>query len=778
MSISPDTIEAIRQRSGENLVAIIAENVQLKRVGKEYKASCPFGHADKTPSFTVVPAKGFYHCHSCGAHGDAIDWLQKVRGLEFQNAVKELGDRLGVLVTDESNGNGKRESEWVTLNGISYPADMGRLVKAYTYTDEEGNPLHRTLRFDPKTFRQNFYNAAEDKWVWKEDKWTSPRWVLYKLPAIKKTTAANGTVFLVEGEKDADNLVEAFKLCGTTPAKGANKPWLSSYTESLRGARTVVIIADNDEPGRKHADTRASELTSAGLRVKVVILPGGGKDFSDWLSRGGTLDQFVEIVKSAKFWEQPEPVASAPPVAQEEKSVVYKHDLAQGFVNTDLANAKRLSFHFGDELRYAKERGWFYWTGTHWEADEVGIAQEYAKETSRRILSEVSVAPFHLRTDIEKHAPKTQSVGALGAMLKTAATDRAFALRYTDFDEPDRSALLFNCSNGTIDLTTGELREHRREDLISRLSPVEFNQNSKCPFWLEHLGTIFDGDDDLINYFQEYAGYLLTGRTDEHCLAYLYGGGANGKSVTVSILQFILGTYGITTPADTFMQKTNHGIRNDIARTAGARLVVSSEINAGERLDESLVKLVTGGDVVSARFLNREFFEFKPQFKVLMTGNSRPRIAGMDHGIRRRIHLIPFTVQIPDSKRIPESSFLSRAKAEASGILNWMIAGNLRRLKDGLKMSKRAQDATDDYFASMDPTKTFVEEKCELAPEGVPVESVSVSVKTLYLSYREYCEDSGVRPTSAPRFREIMKQKGYELKTVCDQPCFIGIRLK
>jgi putative DNA primase/helicase len=265
----------------------------------------------------------------------------------------------------------------------------------------------------------------------------------------------------------------------------------------------------------------------------------------------------------------------------------------------------------------------------------------------------------------------------------------------------DQDPWLFNVENGTIDLKTGELRPHERGALITKLAPVQYDREAECPTWWKFLMRIFNGNLALIEFLQKAVGYALTGSTREQCLFFLHGLGANGKSTLLEIIHTLLGDYAHRTSSETFLIKKSGGIPNDVAALRGARLVGAVEVESGRRLAEVLIKEMTGGDRISARFLHAEWFDFKPEFKIFLAANHKPVIRGTDHAIWRRIHLIPFNVQIPKPEQ--DRDLPEKLKAELPGILNWALEGCQMWQLYGLEPPAEVQAATQDYREEMDP---------------------------------------------------------------------------
>jgi putative DNA primase/helicase len=301
------------------------------------------------------------------------------------------------------------------------------------------------------------------------------------------------------------------------------------------------------------------------------------------------------------------------------------------FNTTDLGNAERMAYYFKHKIRYVKEWGWLIFDGTRWRRDEIEEVMQIARATSRRIYQEAAQCDEEQkRSALGKWAIQSESEPRLRAMVRLAQSEPNICLSYKEFDA---DPLLFNCANGTIDLRSGELLPHDPYSYLMKCSGIIYDLNAPCPLWEKSLSDMMNGDMELAEYIQRAVGYSLTAMTEEQCLFFLYGTGKNGKSLFAETLRRVLGDYWMKAPASMLMMKRSDRIPNDVARLPGARMVVSSETTAGHRMDEALVKDLTGDDIIAARFLNKEFFEFKPSFKLWMYGNYKPTIRGSDDGI-------------------------------------------------------------------------------------------------------------------------------------------------
>jgi putative DNA primase/helicase len=455
-------------------------------------------------------------------------------------------------------------------------------------------------------------------------------------------------------------------------------------------------------------------------------------------------------------------------LSEQDKEVIEKAGLTiGGFVDTDMANAERFARLHAYAVFHTPECGWMIWDGKRWQNDEQGQVMQLAKQTARKIFSELEYAQNAQENKLFSWAKRSQSKDRLNAMLSLAQSEPGIPARITDFDA---DPMLLNCNNGVLNLATGELLPHNPARKHSKITMIDYDTAAQCPQWLAFLCRVMGDDDEMIDFLQRAVGYTLTGDTGEQCLFFTYGTGANGKSVFLEILLQLLAEYGTNARADTFMLKTNGGgIPNDIARLVGMRFVGISETESGQRMAESLVKDMTGGDTVTARFLHKEFFSFRPEFKLWIRGNHKPSIRGTDDGIWRRIHLIPFEVQIPPTERDPR--LLQKLQAEVPGIFRWAVDGAMQWQQGGLRVPEKIHKATREYRTEMDRLADFIAEKCATGP------GFSAFAGNLYKAYTDWCAESGERPMSQTAFGLALGERGYSKKTVSGLKKYSGIGL-
>lgn len=453
---------------------------------------------------------------------------------------------------------------------------------------------------------------------------------------------------------------------------------------------------------------------------------------------------------------------------EDDDKVVSLQDRVEGgrerLTDTDLANARRFVDQHGDDVRWTPERGWLVWDSSRWQIDDMHQIEAKAKTTVESIFDEIKSAPN--RNERFRFAKKSQSARGIKDMLYLARSDPKITARLADFDA---NPWLFNCQNGTLDLRTGKLLPHSREDMLTNLAPVNYKPEATCELWLKFLRRIMAGNDDLILFLQRAAGYSLTASVIEQVLFFCYGIGQNGKTVFLEVMQSLLGDYGLNARTETITVRRETAIPNDVARLAGARFVAVNETADGQRLHEPLIKDMTGGDTMTARFLHHENFDFHPIFKLWLRGNHKPQIRGTDEGIWRRIRLIPFTVQIPEAER--DRHLAEKLQCELPGILAWAVRGCIDWQKNGLGTPDAITDAVREYRDEMDIVGQFIEDRVTVR------EHSQVKARALYGAYRGWADMNGETAATQMRFGLAMTERGFSKKKTKAGIVYLGIEL-
>ena len=435
---------------------------------------------------------------------------------------------------------------------------------------------------------------------------------------------------------------------------------------------------------------------------------------------------------------------------------------------TDLGNARRFVAQHGGEVRFCfSSKRWYVWNGRRWKLDESGAVERKAKKTVMRMYEEAAAETNdELRKALGKWAQNSESRGHIVAMIELAKSEAGVPV---DLSELDADPWLLNVWNGTIDLRTGELRKHRRDDLSTKLVPIEYDHDAQCPRFKKFLRRIFADNQALINFLQRSVGYCLTGSTREQVIFILWGRGANGKTTLIEVICDCLGDYSRSADSSLLLTRKSDGIRNDVARLAGARFVSTAETEAGRLMAETLVKQLSGGDKVTARFLYSEFFEFNSQFKLFLATNHKPVIRGTDNAIWRRIKLIPFEVTIPEKEQ--DKSLPQKLRAELPGILAWAVRGCLRWQTDGLGQPEQVLTATQEYREEMDTLGAFVKDRC------ITQDRAKVRSGELYIAYKGWCESNGERALTQQKLGTALAERGLKPYRTGRERGWTGVRL-
>jgi putative DNA primase/helicase len=424
---------------------------------------------------------------------------------------------------------------------------------------------------------------------------------------------------------------------------------------------------------------------------------------------------------------------------------------------TDLGNANLFAQLWGENVRYVTTwNKWLVWDGSCWQVDELGLVDRLVRETTRLLHAEAERQGDSDRSQaIRKWAIKSESRDKLAGMQALARFALPVPITHRQLDS---NPWLLNCKNGTINLKTGQLLPHNRDNLITKQIDIAFDSSAEAPYWQDALLKFQDGKPEMVRFLKRAVGYSITGDIATEVLFFLYGGGANGKSTFSETMAMLLGPYFQKAPAALLMAKDKQnqgGPSPEIARLFGTRFVIAAEIGEGQRLNEGQVKDLTGNDTLVARYLHQEYFEFRPTHKLWMYGNHKPIIRGTDEGIWRRIKLVPFIVQIPEFERIEhfKEKYLF---LELPGILRWAVDGCLDWQHHGLLFPEQVKQATQGYRAEMDVIAAFLEECCVIGPQ------FQVRASELYDAYKEWCDKGNEYKLPQRTFGTRLTERGFE----------------
>jgi P4 family phage/plasmid primase-like protien len=409
-----------------------------------------------------------------------------------------------------------------------------------------------------------------------------------------------------------------------------------------------------------------------------------------------------------------------------------------GIDRTEHGLARRLAEEHADEWRYVAGHGWLAWTGSHWRPDDTSQILELC----RRLCAEAT----HNQADSDRR--RLLSDRTIRAVERLARSDPRIAASAAEWDT---DPMLLNTPAGVVDLRTGEMLASDPGMQLTRITRA--SPGSGCPLWSAFIARITGRDLEVAAYLQRMAGYCLTGRTDEQAFFFLHGAGANGKTVFLEVLADVLGSYARAAPLDTFMAARGDRQPIDLAALEGARMVVATETEAGRPWAEARIKAITGGDRIAVRRLYQAFYETTPGYKLLISGNHRPRLSGGGSAMARRLHLIPFDTVIPEHER--DGRLREKLVEQRDGILSWMLEGCRAWQETGLQAPRKVRDAVAAYLDSEDLIGQWIAECCEVG------EHLQATSAELYASWRKRAEALGIESGNARDLGERLRDLGF-----------------
>lgn len=726
--------------SAADRAALIAQACAGAKVtASGWQACCP-AHNDSHPSLSIDPAEDrvLLYCHAgC--------------------ALEAICAALMIDVVDLFCGEKKGK----------FP-----IVATYDYVDEDGTLLFQACRLSNKSFFQRHPSPGTPT-GW-EDNIKGVRRVLYHLPEVMAAITRGDPIYIAEGEKDVETL-RALGLTATCNPMGAGKWSDKGYTEALRGA-DCYLLPDHDTPGADHMQHVARQL--AGTAHTVRIVPGihtqvSKSDVTDWVHAGGTREQLEATAAATEPW-MPSPLAfhAAAPAPTNGTHASTTPAPPTHFdadrLYTDTYNAKALVRDHGANLRYCYPwKAWLVWTGTHWQRDTSGVVMRLAKQTVKAMAQLLPTLDDKQAFALLAHIKASLTTAKLKAMLENAQSEEGVAVQPDEFD---RDLFLLNVANGTIDLRTGTLRDTARSDLLTKCLSIAYDPAATCARWESFLDRAMGGKQGLVAFLHRAVGYSLTGSTIEQCLFILHGPTKTGKTTFLARLRSLLGPYGTQADMESFMHKDRPEVRNDLADLAGRRVVCAVESQEGRRLNESLIKQLTGGlDQVKARFLFEEYFTYTPQYKIFIGTNHKPIIKDTNQAIWERIRLVPFIVHIPPKER--DKKLDEALQQELPGILAWAVRGCLDWQRRGdLEPPPEVLSATKEWQDESDVIGRFLAERC------VILQQAQVRAQPLWDAYKAWCEAHGETWDKQTAFGIKLTERGFQ-KKISNGIVYLGIGL-
>jgi putative DNA primase/helicase len=766
--------------AGRVLAALEAGGMGVQAAGAaQWKSRCP-AHGGRSRNLSIREEPDgtvLLHCHRVDESGRGCSAKEVVQaiGLQFRDL---FPPRLGTArprAPKGPKGPGKARPPKApkkpprlyptpekAIEGIS--RHLGEPVGCWPYHElHEGQrfEIMRIYRFDvgekddgrkEKEFRP--VHADAGGWALGDPPGKLP---LYCLPEL----GGDEPVYVLEGEKCA-NLGRGLGLVATTSAHGSKGAHKTDWTP-LAGRR-VTIVADGDGEGKGYALAVGEILLglSPPAEVRVLDLPGLGPkdDIEQWLERLPDSWSDEDCRREIERLAQALPPWTPPPREVPDTPTGPGKD---GYNLTEWGNAQRLVRAHGDKLRYCHNRGlWLAWDGRRWEPDSKARIWSWTKDVIRQLGREAAEATdSELRERTLKWALASERKKIIQATMDLAWSEPGIGVVPSELD---RDPWALNCPNGTVDLRTGELRPHRQEDLLSKLTLCDYDPDADCPRWKEALRVIFQEDDELIAYIRRALGYSLTADTSAQALFLCYGTGRNGKNTVLDTVRLILREYATVAAPRILLTAGSNDHPAMIADLMGARFVPTSEVDEGERLAESLVKRLTGDSHIKARFMHQNPFEFRITFKLWMAVNSKPEISGTDKGIWSRVRVIPFDAFIPPEKRVANLSEIL-IRDEGPGILNWLVQGCLDWQGAGLQEPARVLAAIEDYRSEQDVFGDYLERCCVVADgDEALVSRLRARTEDLYNRYVEWSKNMGEKsPLTRRKFEIELTRRGFAI---------------
>ena len=518
--------------------------------------------------------------------------------------------------------------------------------------------------------------------------------------------------------------------------------WL--YPESTTGGAGVVLLPDTEPPrvySHHPADPLSDEHSHDAFSVFTV------------LDHDGDMDAALAAIGCKKG-------------SKTGNTTDLAADSYADLSHDDLALRLGKAGGWNDRAQYvAAWNRWLFWDGSRWLPDESLRHMSWIRDFLRQVAhdheqhEEQRAAACSSHSEAEKIMKAARNEAKLlkqsNSRVSVESTARSNPELAATVEQWDADLDLLGTPEGTVDLHTGELREAERSDYITKhveVKPVREEPRR----WLKFLHTVMQGDEEMIEFLQRLAGYMLTGHTSEHKLPFIFGPGGNGKSVFANTLHSIMADYATRAPAEAFLSTQSERHPTDLAGLQGARLVVGSELPAGRMWNESVIKDLTGGDPISARFMRQDYFTFTPQFTLLVVGNHQPKIGAVDDAMRRRLLLIPFNASISPERK--DTQLEAKLVEEHGAILQWMIEGAVEWRQYGLDVPDRVTAATDDYLEAEDVLGQFIEE------ELIPDIQKDVQSSKVYERFQIWCEEHGIRAWSSHALTQALRERGLERK--------------
>lgn len=710
-----------------------------------FQCKCP-AHNDHTASMTVSKGKKgiLIHCHA---------------GCETKSILKATG----LQESDLFYNSTKKKQGW---KDRLERTKKKKIVEIYDYKDQNNKYLYSKIRFekDQNDRKEMLYGVldSENDWFQYGLKSVGKHKVLYNLPEIKQAAAQKQTIYYVEGEKDVETL-RGLGLIATTA--GSSGDWRRSFSKYFSGA-DVVLLPDNDEAGERLTTKIINDLIGVANSLKVVKTSERNHgDVTDYFQDGYTIEDFNKLVNEAKIISQDQ--------QQEVNSLKKKNKIPQwisdkitelkpenNYSYDDRGNGDLFAEVFKGVCRFNSTANcWYCYNGKFWEEDrsELIVAEKAKILQDALWVYAATIEDYKLREEYSKHVIKLGRQHVRKNMIIDARSK--YPVKTDLFDQKSN---LFNCKNGTYNLETGILQNHNPEDYISKISNVYYDPAAKSVEIDKILNTIMQGNKENVEYIQKILGMALAGNTDEEKLFLFYGATTrNGKSTLVETYLSMIKDYGTTMQPESLAlrKKDSRAASGDIARLKGMRFVNAPEPPQNMRFDASLIKQLTGNDMITARKLHESEISFMPEFISVINTNHLPIITDETLFTSGRIVVIPFKKHFTAKEQDKGLKRRLKRKKNISGFFNWCVAGYQKYLKDGLETTESMNLEIESYHINSDKIAAFISEK--LTEDW----NRAVTIKELYPEYEHWCVHNNYQAFGKSKFTDYFRRSG-RLKNV------------
>ena len=700
-----------------------------KRYGDKAQCICP-AHSDKQASLTITKGKKctLFHCHS----GCSID---------------DVLSAAGILKKDTFYDTEPLKANW---RAYIESREKRKIEAVYNYVSCNGTYAFTKIRLEGKKLLYGILKNERFTYGLPRDTPRKSLKAIYgNVKALNKAITEGKLIFIPEGEKDVDTLT---KQGYTAFSYGGVNDWQADFAELVKGA-DVIILADNDSPGKAVADAILRDIQPVAKSAKIIVpMPDIPKaDVSDYFNAGHTKEEFEQMINSVTENRKSDITDTATDKSLIE--ILTELNAIQNYETNDKGFGSLFAEVFKDKHRYNPSiKDFMLYDGKKWVEDTEGLsARTDAKLLSDALLQYGSSLGD---TDYLKAVTALCNIRNRNNMLQDSKD-----VYYFSNEELDTNDHFLNLQNGTLDLSENEPKftQHNPDMLLSKICNVEYNPKANCKVWEKFLLEIMQGDTDKIKYLQKIAGLSLTGITQEETCFILYGSTTrNGKSTFCETLIHLLGDYALTMKPESLAVKQNLDSRTasgDIARLAGCRFVNASEPPKRMLFDTALLKSLLGRDSITARHLHQREFSFIPKFKLVMNTNYLPTIADDTVFSSGRINVISFDRHFEPQEQDKHLKDKLRDKNELSGILNWCIKGLQLYRKEGLLPPKAVQNATEVYRSDSDKIGNFIN-------ECLTKSDANSKAKDIYEVYVKWCDDNGYGCENKGNFFAELKSKG------------------